>query len=81
MKTNASGRKSNIPVGMAIEYYQTKRALGRALAIDPSVISKWGEFIPELYAYKLHVITGYDFPFALDGKGRHKPAPKKRAAA
>ena len=43
---------------VAIRYYGTVTALATALKRAPSTISEWPPVVPELYAYKLHVITG-----------------------
>lgn len=46
----------------ASDYYGSRKALAEALGLFPSAISNWDErykgIIPELYAYKLHRISG-----------------------
>lgn len=43
---------------VAIRYFGTATALATAIRRAPSTVSEWPSVVPELYAYKLHVITG-----------------------
>lgn len=42
---------------IAIRYFGSLTALASAIRRAPSTVSEWGPVVPELYAYKLHVIT------------------------
>lgn len=42
----------------AIEHYGTAAALARALGINKSAVSFWGDTIPKGRAYQLEVLTG-----------------------
>ncbi|MDX7924074.1 Cro/CI family transcriptional regulator [Aeromonas media] len=42
----------------AIEYYGTATALARALGINKSAVSLWGDTIPKGRAYQIEVMTG-----------------------
>lgn len=41
----------------AINHFGGVKPLADALGVWPAAIYKWGENVPELVAYKLHVIT------------------------
>lgn len=41
----------------AIRYFGSLSALASAIKRAPSTVSEWGPVVPELYAFKLHVIT------------------------
>ena len=42
-----------IRVDDAVRYFGSKAELARTLKINPQALTTWGEFIPELRAYKL----------------------------
>ncbi|MDX7786733.1 DNA-binding transcriptional regulator DicC [compost metagenome] len=42
----------------AIEHYGTATALARALGINKSAVSLWGDTIPKGRAYQIEVMTG-----------------------
>lgn len=42
----------------AIDYYGTAVALAKALGINKSAVSCWGDSIPQGRAYQLEVLTG-----------------------
>lgn len=42
----------------AINHFGGVKPLADALGVWPAAVYKWGENVPELVAYKLHVITG-----------------------
>lgn len=50
----------------AINHFGGVKPLADALGVWPAAIYKWGENVPELVAYKLHVIT--DGALKLDSK-------------
>jgi len=41
----------------AIDYFGGVKPLADALGVWPAAVYKWGDDVPEMVAYKLHVIT------------------------
>lgn len=42
----------------AIDHFGGVKPLADALGVWPAAVYKWGDDVPEMVAYKLHVITG-----------------------
>ncbi len=42
----------------AINHFGGVKPLADALGVWPAAVYKWGDDVPEMVAYKLHVITG-----------------------
>ena len=42
----------------AIEHYGSREALAAALGVGRTATYGWGDTVPEIYQYKLQVITG-----------------------
>lgn len=40
----------------ALEHFKTNRAIARALGIDESAVSHWGDHVPKLRAYELREV-------------------------
>ena len=41
----------------AIDHFGGVKPLANALGVWPAAVYKWGDDVPEMVAYKLHVIT------------------------
>jgi DNA-binding transcriptional regulator YdaS (Cro superfamily) len=54
----------------AAAFFGSKKKLATALAINPSAVTQWGEYVPESRQYQIQVLT----------KGRLKAAQPKSAA-
>ncbi|AEG11079.1 hypothetical protein Sbal183_2498 [Shewanella baltica OS183] len=42
---------------VAVEYFNGKSKLARALGINPASVSQWGDEVPELRAYQIERLT------------------------
>ncbi len=51
----------------AIEHFGGVKPLADALGVWPAAVYKWGDDVPEMVAYKLHVITGGALKLAEQG--------------
>lgn len=58
-----------------VRYYGSMAAAGRAMGISKSAVSQWPELVPELWAYKIQVLT--KGALRLDPKLYASPPSKK----
>jgi len=55
----------NIRVNDAARYFGSKAELARRLGINPQALTGWGEYMPELRAYKLRDLYPDEVKFML----------------
>ena len=52
----------------AIAYWGTATSLAKALGIDRTALSKWGEDVPKLRRYQIYVLSNFHVPL---GEAHH----------
>jgi len=55
-----------IRTARAIEHFGTQAEMARIMGVKPQAITKWGEFIPELRAYKLRENYPREFQYLVE---------------
>ena len=65
-----------IRVDDAVRYFGSKAELARCLQISPQALTGWGEYIPELRAYKLRDMYPNEASFMIQQAKNHSPRTK-----